>query len=166
MRVSKTRPARGDLCLTSDVGKKTRPARGGRISHPVMWAKNKTRYGGHISHPVTWAKKQDPLGGTYVSPRDVGKKTRPTRGDLCLTQRCGQKTRPTRRGSMGTNSTLSPSTGLGSWSLLMPLLPIKGAWKLTHVPPPDKKGGAYCCPSLQSPPLLSGDIGAHPMSPR
>ena len=62
----------------------------------------------------------------------------------------------------------------------MPLLPIKGAWELTHVPqirreelvvalppvkeghrssshvPPNKKGGAYCCPSLQSPPPIKG----------
>ena len=62
----------------------------------------------------------------------------------------------------------------------MPLLPIKGAWELTHVPqirreelvvalppvkgdigahpmsPPNKKGGAYCCPSFQSPPPIKG----------
>ena len=47
---TKTRPAREDLCLTSDVGKKQDPLRGTYVS------------------PVTWAKKQDPLGGTYVSP--------------------------------------------------------------------------------------------------
>ena len=41
----KTRPARGDLCLTSDVGKKkTRPARGDLcLTSDVGKKKNKTR---------------------------------------------------------------------------------------------------------------------------
>ena len=40
----KTRPARGDLCLTSDVGKKTRPARGDVcLTSDVGKKKNKTR---------------------------------------------------------------------------------------------------------------------------
>ena len=56
----KTRPARGDLCLTSDVGKKTRPTRG-----DVCLTQRRGQ-----------KKKQDPLGGTYVSPRDVGKKNK------------------------------------------------------------------------------------------
>ena len=58
MRVPKTRPARGDLCLTSDVGKKQDPLGGTYVS------------------PVTWAKKQDPLGGTYVSPVTWAKKNK------------------------------------------------------------------------------------------
>ena len=59
MRVTKTRPARGDLCLTSDVGKKKQDPLGGT----------------YVS-PVTWAKKQDPLGGTYVSPVTWAKKNK------------------------------------------------------------------------------------------
>ena len=43
MRVPKTRPARGDLCLTSDVGKKTRPARGDLCLTSDVGKKNKTR---------------------------------------------------------------------------------------------------------------------------
>ena len=73
----KTRPARGDVCLTSDVGKKKKQdPLGGTYVSPVTWAKKKTRPArGDVCPPVTWAKKkQDPLGGTYVSPRDVGKK--------------------------------------------------------------------------------------------
>ena len=43
MRVPKTRPARGDLCLTSDVGKKKQDPLGGTYVSPVTWAKkNKT----------------------------------------------------------------------------------------------------------------------------
>ena len=74
VRVPKTRPARGDLCLTSDVGKKKQDPLGGTY---VL--------------PVTWAKKQDPLGGTYVLPVTWAKKTRPARGDLCLTSDVGKK---------------------------------------------------------------------------
>ena len=60
MRVPKTRPARGDLCLTSDVGKKkTRPARG-----DVCLTSDVGK------------KKQDPLGGTYVSPVTWAKKNK------------------------------------------------------------------------------------------
>ena len=84
----KTRPTRGDVCLTQRRGqKKARPTRGGRMSHPE-----------------TWAKKQDLLGGDVcLTQRRGQKKARPTRGDVCLTQRCGQKkTRPMwgRRDSM------------------------------------------------------------------
>ena len=43
MRVTKTRPARGDLCLTSDVGKKTRPTRGDLCLTSDVGKKNKTR---------------------------------------------------------------------------------------------------------------------------
>ena len=55
---TKTRPARGDLCLTSDVGKKTRPARG------------------NLCLTSDVGKKQDPLGGTYVSPVTWAKKNK------------------------------------------------------------------------------------------
>ena len=59
MRLPKTRPTRGDLCLTSDVGKKTRPARGDLC----------------LTSDVG-KKKQDPLGGTYVSPVTWAKKNK------------------------------------------------------------------------------------------
>ena len=86
-------------------------------------------------------KKQDPLGETYVSPRDVGKKTRPMWG---------------RRDSMSPllrdKQYCAPPTGLVRRGLLMPLPLLRGDTGAYPVPP-DKKGGAYCCPSLQSPPV-------------
>ena len=43
VRVPKTRPARGDLCLTSDVGKKKQDPLGGTYVSPVTWAKKKNK---------------------------------------------------------------------------------------------------------------------------
>ena len=103
-----------------------------------------------MSHPETWAKKkkQDPLGGTYVSPRDVGKKkTRPARGDVCLTQGCGQ------RNETHVGQYPVPSHWVMEERLIDAPPPIKGGHRGLSCPPPDKKGGAYCCPSLQSPPV-------------
>ena len=133
---------------TSDVGKKKKQdPLGGTYVSPVTWANKKKK-----------KKKQDPLGGTFVSPRDVGKKTRPTRGDLCLTQRRGQKTKPMwgRRDSMSPlvrdKQYPVPSHWVREEGLIDVPPPLRGTWKLIPCPP-DKKGGAYCCPSLQSPPV-------------
>ena len=58
-----------------------------------------------------------------------------------------------------------PSHWVGEEGLIdTPPLIKGGTWELTHVPP-DKKGGAYCCPPFNLLSLLRGDIGAHPMSP-
>ena len=121
------------------------------MSHPETWAKKKTRpTRGDVclTQRRGQKKKQDPLGGTYVSPRDVGKKkkTRPTRGTYVSPRDVGKEMRPM------WGSTLFPPTGLWRRGLLMPLLPLRGDTGAYPVPP-DKKGGAYCCPSLQSPPV-------------
>ena len=42
----------------------------------------------------------------------------------------------------------------------MPLLPIKGAWELTHVPQIRREELVVALPPVK------GDIGAHPMSPQ
>ena len=94
-----------------------------------------------MSHPETWA----PLGGTYVSPRDVG----PTRGDVCLTQGRGQRNE-THVGKEGQYPV--PSHWVMEERLIDAPPPIKGGTGAYPVPP-DEKGGAYCCPSLQSPPV-------------
>ena len=78
MRVPKTRPARGDLCLTSDVGKKKQDPLGGTYVSPVTWAKKKTRpaRGDLCLTSDVGKKKQDPLGGTYVLPVTWAKKNK------------------------------------------------------------------------------------------
>ena len=95
-----------------------------------------------VGKKKTKKKKQDPLGETYVSPRDVGKKTRPMWG---------------RRDSMSpllrVKQYCAPPTGLVRRGLLMPLPLLRGGHRSLFCSPPDKKGGAYCCPSLQSPPV-------------
>ena len=159
----KTRPARGDLCLTSDVGKKKQDPLGGTYVSPVTWAKKKQDpLGGTYVSPRDMGKKkkQDPLGGTYVSPRDVGKKkTRPTRGDVCLTQRRGQKkTRP----MWGRRDSISPplrdkqypvpSHWVGEEGLIDTPPPIKGGHGSSPMSPQIRREGLIVAlPSISSP---------------
>ena len=64
MRVQKTRPARGDLCLTSDVGKKKQDPLGGTYVSP---------------RDVGKKKKTRPTRGDVCLTSDVGKKKNKTR---------------------------------------------------------------------------------------
>ena len=73
---TKTRPARGDLCLTSDVGKKKQDPLGGTYVSPVTWAKKTRPARGDLCLTSDVGKKQDPLGETYVSPVTWAKKNK------------------------------------------------------------------------------------------
>ena len=140
--------------------KKKQDPLGGTYVSPRDVGKKKDSLGGTYVSPrdVGTKKKQDPLGGTYVSPRDVGKKKRLTRGDVCLTQRRGHtkkkqdplggtyvsprdvgKKKQDPCGVGGTNSTLSPPTGLRRRGVLMPL-PFKGDMGANPVPQIRREG--------------------------
>ena len=90
-----------------------------------------------MSHPETWAKKTRPMWGRRDS----------------MSPPLRDKQYPV------------PSHWVGEEGLIDTPPPIKGGHGSSPMSPPDKKGGAYCCPPFNLLPLLREDIGAHPMSP-
>ena len=129
------------------------------MSHPETWAKKTRPTRGDVCLTQRRGqKKQDLLGGDVcLTQRRGQKKARPTRGDVCLTQRCGQKKQdPCGVGGTvcalpyGTNSTLSPPTGLGRRGLLMPLLPLTEHGS-SPMFPQIREGLIVALPSISSP---------------